>query len=134
MERETYGEMAEAESERIVEHLRQKKLDSFLECDLDTRPSEEFGPGASLYHACVDIVAHVNDGRIRFDVLHPADEREKFPPNKPAGFSVPWDFDPLSVSQRIRRMAREAIALYEKMGIDVREFVGGDDVFDETDY
>jgi hypothetical protein len=118
-------EESEAESEKIVEHLRQKKLDDFLECELDTMPSKEFGPGASLYHAFVDVVAHRDGDMLRFDVLHPADERDKCPVGKPEGFSVPLDFNPLAVSQKIRRLAREAAAIYEKMGINVREYVDG---------
>jgi hypothetical protein len=118
----------EVESEKIAEHVEKKGLHSLLEATLDPRPTEEFGDGASIYFDGVDVIAsRTDDGQLRFAVLHPADDRDRCDPDEPSAIVVPWEFDALGVSKRLRKMAKEATRIYAELGIDPLEFVGGMD-------
>jgi hypothetical protein len=100
-------------------HLEEMGLPQALECVVDTLPSEEFGPGACLYHGFVSIIAYEAGGGLAFGVLHPADDRDKCPRGEPAGVMVPWIFDVRKTANQIRRLARAANRLYDELGIGI---------------
>lgn len=127
------ADFQEALSEALVEHIRSKKLDALLECSLDTRPTDEFGPGASLFHSFVDIVvSQTETGDLYFGVLHPADDRDRCPENEPKGFVLPWDFKPNVAAKQVRALAAEALALYKRLDVQVVEYFGEMTVDDLT--
>jgi len=105
------------DSEDIALHLEGKKLHDILECTLDPLETDEFGAGACLYHGHVCVIAYKKGNEMAFDILHPADDAHLCQKGCPSGFSVPWDFNTLETSKRVRQLASRANRLYREMGI-----------------
>lgn len=101
--------------EKIATRL--EALGDALGDEWDSMPTEEFGSGTCICVAGVSIMAYEADEKLAFDVLHPADHRNRCPAGEPAGFRTPWQFNTEEVVQRIRMMADAANTLYERLGI-----------------
>lgn len=101
----------------LAAHLRDKGLPALLATEADSLPTKEFGAGACMNCQGVCILAHEGLKVIRFDVLHPADDRHRCPVSSPAGFEVERDFDPRVVAEKIVELASRANALYAELGV-----------------